>query len=49
MSVAPRLAGLARQHGLLLVDWRAAKLWTPRTPVKGQDGEEDIGEGFVEA
>ena len=36
-SVAPRLAELARKHGLLLVDWCATTVWEP------------TDEGFVEA
>jgi hypothetical protein len=37
LKVAPQLAALARTHGLLLVDWKATKVW--------EAGEE----GFVEA
>ncbi len=37
LAVAPRLAELARTHGLLLVDWKAMKVW------------EASEEGFVEA
>ena len=36
-TVAPRLAELARKHGLLLVDWCATTVWEP------------TDEGFVEA